>query len=39
MVKCEICSKLYSKKDINQHIQLELQDPKYMDIKRELQDK
>ena len=39
LIKCEICNKNFPKNQINEHIQLELQDQRYIDIKRELNER
>ncbi|KAM3136925.1 hypothetical protein pb186bvf_011010 [Paramecium bursaria] len=39
LIKCEICNKSFAKNQINEHIQLELQDPRYQEIRKEVQDK
>lgn len=36
MIKCEICNKNFPKTQINDHIQIELQDPRYMEIRQEM---
>lgn len=39
MVKCEICGRSFAKHAINEHIQLELQDPRYVEIRNEVIEK
>jgi splicing factor 3A subunit 1 len=39
MVRCEICSRNYPKNQINEHIQIELQDPRYIEIRNEVMEK
>ena len=39
MVKCEICNRNFPKNQINEHIQIELQDPRYVEIRNEVTEK
>ncbi|CAD8102085.1 unnamed protein product [Paramecium primaurelia] len=39
LIKCEICGKNFPKNQINEHIQLELQDPRYSEIKKEINER